>query len=362
MLQKINDPENTMQKSFDCDAHNPIIAAIDLGTNSCRLLIARTNVAGARTTYFRTRPKAILWKIIDSYSKVIRLGEGLQNNNYLSEDAINRALDALSSCKKKIEKYNVSKIRVVATEACRRAVNSNILVERAYNELGFNVEIIDSQEEGFLALKGCVSTLNPNIPYAIVFDIGGGSTEVVWVHLKKDSRSKPGYHIPFEVLDSISLPHGVVITTERFQQKKEFNLDSAIQEINSELLSHLSDFKTKNNIQELLNNNLVQMIGSSGTVTTLASLHLGLSNYNRRMVDGINVSREDLNKVMDIIFSDPTNYKKNDSGNLRIEYVVVGSMILKAISEIFPMKNIRVADRGVREGILIDLVRFLIRV
>jgi exopolyphosphatase / guanosine-5'-triphosphate,3'-diphosphate pyrophosphatase len=213
-----------------------------------------------------------------------------------------------------------------------------------------------------LALKGCVSTLNPNIPYAIVFDIGGGSTEIVWVHLKKDSRSKPGYHIPFEVLDSISLPHGVVITTERFQQQKEFHLESAIKEINSDLLLHLFDFKKKNNIQELIDNNQVQMIGSSGTVTTLASLHLGLSNYDRKMVDGINVTIQDLNEVMQTIFDDGNNYKKNDNGKLRIEYVVIGSMILKAISEIFPMKNIRVADRGVREGILIDLLRFLIRV
>lgn len=348
-----------VERPFDCDGHNPIIAAIDLGTNSCRLLVARTNIAGVRTTYFRTRPKSTLWKVVDSYSKVVRLGEGLQNSGELSQEAMDRTIEALSICSRKLERYHINKLRIVATEACRRAKNGQVLVDRAYQELGMKIDIIDSSEEAFLALKGCVAVLDTNTPYGIVFDIGGGSTEVIWVHLKKDARRKPGYPVPFEILDSISVPYGVVTTTETYQIKENLN-DVAIK-IASEINVSLIPFIEKNEILSLIKQGQVQIMGSSGTVTTLSALHLGLTSYNRRLVDGMILSYKDLRAVMNRILE---NNKPEESQSIiagRMEYLLTGSMILKSLLQAFPLQEIKVADRGVREGILIDLLRFLIK-
>jgi exopolyphosphatase/guanosine-5'-triphosphate,3'-diphosphate pyrophosphatase len=348
-------------RPLECDSHHPIIAAIDLGTNSCRLLVARVNVAGVRTNYFRSRPKPLSWKVIDSFAKVVRLGEGLHNNDELSDEAIDRAMEALAICRKKLNRYHLHSLRAVATEACRRAKNNHLLVDRAKRELDLDIEVIDSDEEASLALKGCSAMLNPHVPYGIVFDIGGGSTEVILVKLKKDGRRRHGFAVPFDVIDSISVPYGVVTTTEAVgipidtMESHEF--------LQTRIFEELKGFVEKNNITQLIQNDELQITGSSGTVTTLAAFHLGLAQYERRLIDGMTISYEDLHKVIDRILT-MTREERLEQANIgfsRADYVLTGSNILKAICDALPVKTMRIADRGVREGILIDLMLDVIR-
>lgn len=348
-------------RPLECDSHHPIIAAIDLGTNSCRLLIARVNVAGVRTNYFRSRPRPLSWKVIDSFAKVVRLGEGLHNNDELSEDAIERAMEALATCRKKLDRYHLHSLRAVATEACRRGTNTHLLVERAKKELDLDIEIIDAAEEANLALKGCSAMLSPHIPYGVVFDIGGGSTEVVLVKLKKDGKRRPGYAVPYDVIDSISVPYGVVTTTEEYGMPNETMESHDF--LQSQIYDALKVFVDKNNIQKLIEKDEVQITGSSGTVTTLAAFHLGLTQYDRRLVDGMTISYEDLHKVIDNILnmSREERLEQTNIGFSRADYVLTGSNILKAICNALPIKSMRIADRGVREGILIDLMLDVIR-
>jgi exopolyphosphatase/guanosine-5'-triphosphate,3'-diphosphate pyrophosphatase len=357
------DAQNTHPEGIrplECDSHHPIIAAIDLGTNSCRLLVARVNVAGIRTNYFRSRPKPLSWKVIDSFAKVVRLGEGLHANNELSDEAMDRAMEALTICRKKLERYNVHSLRAVATEACRRAINNYVLVERAKQELDLHIEIIDSEEEASLALKGCSAMLSPYIPYGVVFDIGGGSTEVILVKLKKDGKRRPGYAVPFDVIDSISVPYGVVTTSEEF----DGNAVDGHSKLQSIILNGLKEFVANNNILALIEKDELQVTGSSGTVTTLAAFHLGLAQYERRLVDGMTIDYHDLYKVIDKILNMTREERllQSNIGFGRVDYVLTGSNILKAICDALPVKNMRIADRGVREGILIDLMLEVIRV
>mgnify|MGYP002783795844 FL=1 len=251
-------------------AHHPVLGAIDLGTNSCRLLVASVNIASLKKTFFRRRPNLAGWKIIDSFAKIVRLGEGLHKNSELSPEAIQRALDALKTCRKKMDFQGVTYLRAVATEACRRAKNGYVLVERAKQELDLDIEIINGQEEARLALTGCAAILNPVIPYAVVFDIGGGSTEVIWLRLLKEHRRRPGYPIPFEVIDSISLPYGVVTVSESYAQF------ASSPEIHNDIRIHvyqeLMNFVERNQIQSHIQDHSIQLIGSSGTVTTLAAV------------------------------------------------------------------------------------------
>jgi exopolyphosphatase/guanosine-5'-triphosphate,3'-diphosphate pyrophosphatase len=358
------DAQNTHSEGIrplECDSHHPIIAAIDLGTNSCRLLVARVNVAGVRTNYFRSRPKSLAWKVVDSFAKVVRLGEGLHANNELSDEAMERAMEALAICRKKLDRYKLYSMRAVATEACRRATNNHILVARAKNELNLDIEIIDSDEEASLALKGCSAMLSPYVPYGVVFDIGGGSTEVILVKLKKDGKRRPGYAVPFDIIDSISVPYGVVTTSEEFETGDEAEGHTKLQNI---ILNGLKEFVAKNNILELIERDELQVTGSSGTVTTLAAFHLGLAQYERRLVDGMTIDYHDLYVVINKILNMTRDERllQSNIGFGRVDYVLTGSNILKAICDALPVKSMRIADRGVREGILIDLMLEAIRI
>ena len=172
--QRLDKQSEQMDQSFDCNAHHPVIAAIDLGTNSCRLLVVRVNIANIRSNYFRLRPRFVSWRVVDSYAKVVRLGEGLHENSFLSDGAIERTVEALGTCRRKLDRYYLKRLRVVATEACRRADNVDLLVQRAREELDFEIEIISSAEEANLALKGCSAVLGAHMPYG-----GHGTTSNV---------------------------------------------------------------------------------------------------------------------------------------------------------------------------------------
>jgi exopolyphosphatase/guanosine-5'-triphosphate,3'-diphosphate pyrophosphatase len=339
-----------------CDAHHPIIAAIDLGTNSCRLLIAVVNIASLKKTFFRKRPNPQGWKIIDSYAKIVRLGEGLHKNDLLSDEAIDRTIEALRICKKKLDFHHVLRIRAVATEACRRASNSDILIERAKTELGLNIEIVSAKEEARLALTGCAGILTSRIPYAIVFDIGGGSTEIIFIKIDSEGRQRPGYPIMFEVIDSISIPYGVVTVSELYAQ---FATSPEIhQNIREMVVTAIEKFIERNQILPLIEAGQLQMVGSSGTITTLAAVKLELPRYERKRIDGTYMDLADIHSISQslLMMTEDERGQHPCIGGGRSDLVIVGSAILQGICDAIPTTQLRVADRGVREGILSELL------
>jgi exopolyphosphatase/guanosine-5'-triphosphate,3'-diphosphate pyrophosphatase len=311
-------------------------AALDLGTNNCRLLVARANGGGFR--------------VIDAFSRIVRLGEGVNATGVLSEAAILRTLDALKVCAAKIAHRGVTRARYVATEACRRAENCESFLDRVRQATGIAIETITTAEEARLAVNGCASLLDPTLPYAIVFDIGGGSTELVWLRLPADPAREP------EILGVVSLPFGVVTFTERYGGDAIAGED--YEAMVGEAQAAMAEFARRHDIAAVVAGGGVQMLGSSGTVTTLAGLHLGLSRYNRNVVDGSTLLFEDIRAVSRRLAA--VDFAERAAhpciGSERADLVVAGCAILEAICRLWPVGRLRVADRGVREGILFDLL------
>ncbi len=362
LTEDVNDlKEWNSYEAGHCDAHHPVIAAIDLGTNSCRLLVASVNVASLKKTFFRTRPNPQGWKIIDSFAKIVRLGEGLHKDDLLSEEAIDRAIEALRICKKKIDLSHVSRMRAVATEACRRATNGHELITRAKTELDLDIDIVTAAEEARLALTGCAGVLNAKIPYAVVFDIGGGSTEIIFLKIDPEGRQRPGYPILFDVIDSISIPYGVVTVSELYAQ---FAASPEIHnDVRNMVHEAIAKFIEKNNILPLIQTDKLQMVGSSGTVTTLAAVKMGLPRYERKRVDGTFLQLNEVHEISQSLLNMGPDSRMHHPciGGGRADLVVVGSAILEGICDAIPTKYLRVADRGVREGILSELLMAISR-
>ncbi len=308
-------------------------AAIDLGTNNCRLLIARP-IDGAFT-------------VVDAFSRIVRLGEGLSQSGKLSEEAMDRAVAALSVCADKLRRRNVSLARSVATEACRRAVNGRDFVERVRLETGISLEIIPPQEEARLAVLGCHKLLEPGDGPAVIFDIGGGSTELVLVDQTQG--------IP-RIRSWWSAPWGVVSLTETEGRAAIEGDDrvAAYKRMRERARLSFASFA------ETLPKDAagIRLLGTSGTVTTLASVHLALPAYDRRAVDGLHVPIQAMQKISTMIAE--MDFDERSSlpciGPERADLVVAGCAILEAILEIWPAKNLGVADRGIREGILRSLM------
>jgi exopolyphosphatase/guanosine-5'-triphosphate,3'-diphosphate pyrophosphatase len=316
----------------------PQYAALDLGTNNCRLLVARPAGSGFR--------------VVDAFSRIIRLGEGLAASGVLSEDAMARALDALKICADKIAARGVAAGRYVATEACRQAANCEAFLARVREEIGIEIEIISSTEEARLVVSGCAPLLNPRIPYAIVFDIGGGSTEIVWLRLWSGrNRARP------EILGSVSLPFGVVTLTDRFGGIEVS--PATYRAMVAEAVAALAAFERNHDIQRHVRTGRVQMLGSSGTVTTLAGIHLALPRYTRALVDGSVLTFGQISVVSAHLAGlDLAGRAANPCiGRERADLVLSGCAILDAICATWPVGRLRVADRGVREGILFDLMQ-----
>jgi exopolyphosphatase/guanosine-5'-triphosphate,3'-diphosphate pyrophosphatase len=314
-------------------------AALDLGTNNCRLLVARPAGSGFR--------------VVDAFSRIVRLGEGLAATGALSEDAMARALDALKVCADKIAARRVAAGRYVATEACRQAVNCAMFLARVREQAGLEIEIISSAEEARLVVAGCAPLLNPRVPYAVVFDIGGGSTEIVWLRLMGPlgRRRRP------QILGSVSLPFGVVTLTDRFGGA-EISPANYCQMV-AETMAALAPFERTQDVLRHVRTGRVQMLGSSGTVTTLAGIHLALPRYARALVDGSVLTFQQISIVsahlagLDLAGRAATPCV----GRERADLVLSGCAILDAICKTWPVGRLRVADRGVREGILFDLMR-----
>jgi exopolyphosphatase/guanosine-5'-triphosphate,3'-diphosphate pyrophosphatase len=308
-------------------------AAIDLGTNNCRLLIARPNEGG--------------FTVIDAFSRIVRLGEGLTRSGELSQDAMDRAVGALGICADKLRRRNVSLSRSVATEACRRAKNGREFVERVHDETGIALDIIEPAEEARLAVLGCHKLLEPGDGPALIFDIGGGSTELVLVDQEEGTPRIRAWW---------SAPWGVVSLTESEGKEALEGPDRmlAYERMRERARRAFARFVTM--LPE--DRKGVRLLGTSGTVTTLASVHLALPSYDRRAVDGLHVPIEAMQKISGMIAG--MDYVERSSlpciGSERADLVVAGCAILEAIIEIWPAQKLGVADRGIREGILRSLM------
>lgn len=312
----------------------PAYAAIDLGTNNCRLLVARPSASG--------------FQVIDSFSRIIRLGEGVASTGRISDAAIDRASAAMRICAGKVRRWRVRRARFVATEACRRAANGGGFLDRIEDETGIRLEIIGAGEEAALAARGCGPLLTSRLDHAIVFDIGGGSTEVVWL---KGARGRP-----MGIVDTISIPIGVVTLSDRLAGR---DITPALyDELKAEARHALGAFCDRNGISAIVAAKRVQMLGASGTVTTVAGIHKRLPRYRRDAVDGTLLDFAEIDAVTKDLFAiGPEGRRANPCiGPERADLVLPGCAILDAIRDQWPVGRLRVADRGVREGILLSLM------
>ncbi|MEM7462003.1 MAG: Ppx/GppA phosphatase family protein [Pseudomonadota bacterium] len=319
---------------------NRYFAALDLGTNNCRLLVA-------------VPQKHNRFKVVDAFSRIIRLGEGLGNAGRLSDEAMDRAIEALSICASKLASRRIAGMRLIATEACRSASNGAEFLARVRNETGLDLEIVDRETEARLAAEGCGSLMDHRAEGAVLFDIGGGSSELILVN-RNSSRSK---RISQQITGWTSLPMGVVTLSERHggKQVSRSTFDTMV----GEVMDHLEAFEGRHSLADIWGRGRTHLLGTSGTVTTIAGVHLNLQRYDRRKVDGIWLSDRQIDKVIDDLLSMDYEQRANNPciRRERADLVLAGCAILQAIRQSWPSERLRVADRGLREGILNQLMQ-----
>ncbi len=314
----------------------PTYAALDLGTNNCRLLIARPAGEGFR--------------VVDAFSRIIRLGEGVSISGRISEAAIERATSALGICGEKMRQRAVSRARLIATEACRAAENGQEFCARIRAKIGIDLEVVDRETEAALAAAGCTPLIDPQADGVILFDIGGGSSELV--RLGKPQRNGAGPPKP-TILGWASLPLGVVTLAER--HGGTLVTSTTFQAMVDEVGQELADFTAAYG-GDLGN---FHLLGTSGTVTTIAGVHLELPRYDRRKVDGCWLSEDQVTTIIDRLrhMSYDQRVASPCIGVERADLVLAGCAILEAIRRAFPCRRLRVADRGLREGMLVQMMR-----
>lgn len=334
MLRSV--PHDQNRRARAPNLRGPVYAALDLGTNNCRLLIAQPAVHGFR--------------VIDAFSRIVRLGEGLVLSQRLSEDAITRAIEALKVCAAKIAAKGVTRTCLVATEACRLAENGQDFVDRVASETTLKLQIVDRQTEAYLAAAGCASLAAPEAEGIVLFDIGGGSTEIVWLAGRQERTS-----ISKRMRAWTSLPAGVVTLAERHGGRE---VDRACFEaMVAEVDGHLAAFKRR--AVSAAQTRGFHLLGTSGTVTTIAGVHLDLPRYDRRLVDGLWMENGEVTQVIDRLLDMPYDMRAANPcvGTDRADLVIAGCAILEAIRRAFPSPRLRIADRGLREGMLMKMMR-----
>lgn len=351
----------------------PTYAALDLGTNNCRLLVAE--------------PTRDSFRVVDAFSRIVRLGEGLTSFNRLGDDAIFRAIEALKVCRAKMDARRVGRARLIATEACRAAANGQDFIDRVESETGLALEVVDRKTEALLAVAGCTGLADPRAESVVVFDIGGGSTEIVWTVARRrqghgsEQGSAPSAsdHVTghpgtgtyrggyprqpvapragsdHRVRAWESLPLGVVTLSERFGGV-EVTRDvfaAMVEEVERQLEPFARRARRASAMPGF------HLLGTSGTVTTIAGVYLGLPRYDRRQVDGLWMNDTDVGDVIEFLAG--CSYAQRVAnpciGVDRADLVLAGCAILEAIRRAFPAPRLRVADRGLREGILLNLMR-----
>ncbi len=310
-------------------------AAIDLGTNNCRLLIARPSAGG--------------FTVVDAFSRIVRLGEGLASSGRLTQEAMDRAVEALAVCADKLRRRRVGLARSVATEACRRAANGRDFIARVTEETGILLEVIAPQEEARLAVLGCHKLLEPGDGPALIFDIGGGSTELVLVEPGGEDhapRIKAWWSAPWGVV-SLTESEGLAALEGPDRIAAYVRMRERARHAFARFAELLPDDKTN-----------IRLMGTSGTVTTLASVHLSLPSYDRRAVDGLHVPIAAMRDISTMIAGMSLEERSALPciGAERADLVVAGCAILEAILDIWPAAHLGIADRGIREGILRSLM------
>jgi exopolyphosphatase/guanosine-5'-triphosphate,3'-diphosphate pyrophosphatase len=339
----------------------PLLGALDLGTNNCRLLIAA--------------PRAEGFQVVDSFSRAVHLGEGVEQSGVLSEAAMARTLDALWVCADKLRRHGVRRMRAVATEACRRAVNGRTFLEKVRAATGLRLDLISAEEEARLAVAGCAPLLDEAAEELLVIDIGGGSTELIWIDLsgtpphlrprllmalaparrgvlEADARARAA---AAHIVDWVSAPLGVATLHDRFSDveppRARFEAMTACFE--EQLTRFIPYARRADGAHERL-----QIIGASGTVTTIAGAHLGLRRYDRSRVDGSWLPYEGAARVIDELISldDAARMRHPHIGPDRSLLIVAGAAILDTVMRLWPAERLRVADRGLREGLLYAMI------
>ena len=309
-------------------------AAIDLGTNNCRMLVARPAPDGL--------------KVIDGYSRIVRLGEGVAASGELSEAAIERAVEALKTCARKIKARNVRETRSIATQACRQAANGEAFLKRVEEETGLALEAIPPAEEARLTLAGCAPLLGTGHARVLMFDIGGGSTELMWVAAGNGEEPR--------AIDVLSLPIGVVNLAEEFGE--DALPPDVFEGIVGRVDEALAPFEERHQILNKIENGDVHMLGTSGTVTTLGAIYLDLPRYDRARVDGLSIRFESVHAIAARLatLDFEARYRHPCIGPGRADLMIMGCAILTAICRRWPAGTLTAADRGIREGLLLGMM------
>jgi exopolyphosphatase/guanosine-5'-triphosphate,3'-diphosphate pyrophosphatase len=318
----------------------PCYGALDLGTNNCRLLIATPAGNGGG------------FRVVEAYSRIVRLGEGLGQSGRLSEAAMERALAALKVSAEKVRRRRVVRLRAIATQACRMAENGQAFIDRVAEETGLRLQIISPQEEARLSVAGCLNLIDRTADAALVVDVGGGSTELSWVELK---GAPPTGMPPLRAW--LSVPIGVVTLAERFPEG-ETATEAWFRGMIETVKAEIAAFPRADGLREVFDADRAHLIGTSGAITSLAGLHLNLPRYDRSRVDGIWMTREQCDGAADRLLALTPRARADQPciGPDRADLVLAGAAILQAVQELWPCSRVRVADRGLREGILLSLM------
>lgn len=336
-------PAEAIVRSPRGEAFAPTYAALDLGTNNCRLLIAR---AGHSNGGFR---------IVDSFSRIVRLGEGVSKTGRLAPAAIIRTLDALQVCRDKMAARHVTRARLIATEACRMAENGAEFVERVYEKTGLDLEIIDRETEAHLAAAGCAALADAQAEGVLLFDIGGGSSEIIWLaRAPRGRKSSPTGQAASSVRTWTSMQLGVVTLAEKFggYEVSDAVFEAMVDHVTSALAGFVAEVAAMRRCRHF------HLLGTSGTVTTIAGVHLNLLRYDRRRVDGLWMSNGEVSGAIHRLrrMSYTERVANGCIGVERADLVLAGCAIFEAIRRAFPAERVRIADRGLREGILQQLI------
>lgn len=293
--------------------------------------------------------------MLDGFTRIVRLGEGLSTSGRLSDAAMDRTIDALRQCRNKLREHEPARARLIATEACRSAANGAEFLARVESELGLVLEIVDRQTEAALAVTGCADLIDPQSTGALMFDIGGGSSELAWLDFRGGRPKRQG-RMAASIRSWQSLPVGVVSIAEKFGgvDVSRDTFEAMVQDV----AGHLRQFRGREKLRQMIAEHPVHLIGTSGTVTTLAGLHLGLERYERQKVDGLWMSSRQIDDTIAALLGMPYERRVAHSciGRDRADLVLPGCAIFEAIRREWPTDRVRVADRGLREGILISLI------
>ena len=313
--------------------------ALDLGTNNCRLLIATPAGGGFR--------------VVEAFSRIVRLGEGLTHTGMLQDAAIERAIAALKICAEKVARRRVLKLRAVATQACRAAANGPAFISRVRDETGLDLTIIEPEEEARLSVAGCSNLMDRSAEAALVVDVGGGSTELSWVTFSGEETDRRP-----RLISWLSIPIGVVSLAERFPEPDVAD-DAWWDAMVGAVRTQIAAFGAADPLRTHFESGRAHLIGTSGAITSLAGMHLGLRRYDRSRVDGLWMTRSECDAAANRLREVGREGRAAEPciGPDRADLVLAGAAILEAVQQLWPCDRVRVADRGLREGMLLALMR-----